>query len=176
MDFIEDHNLEKHKEYLGRLKIKYSVLLKSEPLLSGLSVKKILRSKVKEPYRSEALSLLGEIELHRLFFRSFSNKANQPCPALRRFFGSEANFCYRIFNSAMKMQYGFCCLVFRRGNLEIMEASDPCVPFVSAEPILAIDVWEHAYFADFGFDKERYLSLAVARLDLNKITEFFKSD
>ena len=36
--------------------------------------------------------------------------------------------------------------------------------------VRAIDVCEHAYFADYGFDKQRYLISALPYLDITKLT------
>ena len=42
-----------------------------------------------------------------------------------------------------------------------------CLP---APPALAIDVSEHAYFLDYGFDKQRYIMAALPFLDLSKLS------
>ena len=40
------------------------------------------------------------------------------------------------------------------------------------EPILAVDICEHVYFLDYGFDKERFLCRFLPYLSLSKIDQF----
>ena len=37
-------------------------------------------------------------------------------------------------------------------------------------PCLCIDLYEHAYFGDYGFDRKRYISAALSVLDLSKLS------
>ena len=41
--------------------------------------------------------------------------------------------------------------------------------FIKGEPRLAIDLCEHAYFIEYGFDKERYLEDLLRHLDLSRL-------
>ena len=70
----------------------------------------------------------------------------------------------------MRLPYGFV-LVYRFGEkIEVRE----CTDFVSAQryaaPALAIDVCEHAYFMDYGFDRERYLVSALPYLNVAELS------
>lgn len=42
-------------------------------------------------------------------------------------------------------------------------------------PILVIDLWEHAYFNDFGSDKEAYIDWCWERLDWRKVEKRLKN-
>ena len=37
LDFLSEHSVAEHKEYLNNLRLRYSILLKSEERLSGLT-------------------------------------------------------------------------------------------------------------------------------------------
>ena len=41
--------------------------------------------------------------------------------------------------------------------------------FLKYDVRLAVDLCEHAYFYDYGFDKKSYLKAALSSLDLSKI-------
>lgn len=45
----------------------------------------------------------------------------------------------------------------------------------SGIPVLALDVWEHAYLPDFGLDKEAYLKWFLGRLDWRNIRKRIKN-
>ena len=41
-------------------------------------------------------------------------------------------------------------------------------------PLLAIDLWEHAYVSDFGNNRDAYMDWAVGRIDWRKADKRFK--
>ena len=41
--------------------------------------------------------------------------------------------------------------------------------FLRYEPVLAVDMYEHAYFNDYGFEKEKYLRTSLEYLDLERL-------
>ena len=73
----------------------------------------------------------------------------------------------------MDVEYGFVCVYSCNGKVSIKGGGDflsLCLPYL---PLVCIDVCEHAYFLDYGFDKERYLKSALPYLDITKLLEKF---
>lgn len=175
MFFLSEDSVLKHKEYLKDLKLKYSVIEKSYPLVKGTDLKTLLSSRLPSNVRSEAAALKSKIILHELYFDSFSDKFFI-CDAARKYYGSEANFLYEIEREILKSEeYGFL-LVFcdNKKRLRFEFSDDFCEILANASPILSLDLWEHAYFSDFGFDRKRYVKLALSHLNLSKINDFYK--
>jgi len=166
-DFISERACQLHREYLQNLKLKYSVLEKSFPEIVGKTIFDIRKSRVK--YKDEILDLKCDILCHELFFNSFGKK-NQTSVSVRRSFGSEARLLYEIYEAGMGA--GNCFAIISRtkkGEVEFNLGAPSILIGISA-PILAIDLCEHSYFLDFGFDKEKYLSAVLPHLNLNKLT------
>ena len=176
MHFLSSDNVLKHKEFLNNLKLKYSVLEKSFPFIKGKNIKDISRMRIGESDKNEIISLLGNIALHELYFNSFS-KDFYPSEVVRQAYGSEANFLYEMECEILKNEpRGFMLVYFDKRR---RPAFRHCVSFaeslLSFEPILAIDLCEHAYFMDYGFDRKRYVKCALSHLNLNKINDFCKT-
>lgn len=173
MNFLSHDNVLRHKEYLKDLKLKYSVLLKSYPEISGLDLRGIFNSRLAKEEKHEGLELLSNILMHELFFKSFCDSFS-PSSAVKESYGSEANFLYEIEKEALERDdCGFIIVFFDRKNrLDFSFCKGFSEILVNVTPILSVDLWEHAYFGDYGFDKKRYVRQALSFLNFNKINEF----
>ena len=171
MSFLSECSLRIHKEYLNTIKLKYSILLKSEPKLLDLDVKDIQNNRaIKREIRSEAVEHLSEIKAHELYFSSFG----EPCSrsdAIREAYGSESSFLYETMRSSLNFGEGYCFIV--KGSRGIFSINTKSAKTVYLDagilPLLCIDLYEHAYFCDYGFKREDYLNAALYRLDLKRL-------
>ena len=169
MDFISQTNYELHREHLRQLKLRMSIFEKSYPEIVGTSCKEILKLPIKRPERVTAAALYADILAHELYFSSFA-ASNTVSPAIRKTYGSEANFIYQLTMAAGDSSGFLFVSTDRRGAPQISVHTDPLSAYLSdSTPTLALDLCEHAYFYDYFFDKAAYLRAALARLDLSKI-------
>ena len=169
MDFISQTNSELHREHLRTMKLQMSIFEKSYPEIVGKSCKEILKLPIKRSEREAAASLLADILAHELYFSSFS-QTNAPSPAIRKAYGSEANFIYQLAQTAENSSGFLFVLADRRGVSSFSVHTDPLSVFLSDSTlVLAVDLCEHAYFYDYFFDKVAYLRAALSHLDLSKI-------
>ena len=174
MYFLSENNVLSHKEFLKELKLKLSVLEKSYSRLSGVKISELDSLRLSAEVRREALTLKSEILLHELYFDSFSEKFYS-CEAARLAFGSEASFLYEMEEAAKAQSVGFLLIyIDSKGRLSFSIGEDLSRILARATPLLALDLWEHAYFTDYGFDRKKYLKAALLHLNLNKINEFYK--
>ena len=101
---ISESALALHTEYLKTLRLKYSVLEKSYPILSGRSAAQIAKiSKICIKDREEAMLLQCEIKLHELYFSSFG-EGYRLSRCIKETYGSEASFLYELFSLAKKQK------------------------------------------------------------------------
>lgn len=176
MRFLSEESVLRHKEYLRGLKLKYSVLEKSYPEIRGLELGEIYRARIDGGTREECLSLFTKIMMHDLYFNSFCDELHNSMP-VRESFGSEANFLYEIeLEISQHEAAGFLLIFFdrkKRLKFKILEGFSEIL--LSSAPVLALDLYEHAYFSDYGFDRKRYVKSALSHLNLNKINDFCKT-
>ena len=168
MNFLSERNLEMHKEYLNNLMLKYAIFEKSYPALRDADVKAIPKLKIKESEKREAIALLSEILAHKLYFSSFG-KPNSKNEEIRKGFGSEAGLLYSLFCEINKYDGGMLFLYRDGKNLSYTVTRDYSSIFLSRSPLLALDICEHAYFYDYGFDRRSYVLNSLSHLDLTRI-------
>ncbi len=175
--FLSKENILMHKGFLKNSKLLYSVFEKSYPRLKGLSAAEINRLNISANLKKEAIEKKTNIEVHELFFNSFSEKRVR-CPEICASYGSEANFLYEIEKSANEIEDSAFIVIYVTSNKEPAFYCGKRFSnlFIKAYPCLAVDLWEHAYFTDYGFDRKKYIRSALSYLDFSKITDFIKKD
>ena len=167
--FLSESTVRLHLDYLRTQRLKLSIIEKSHPQIKGKSGREILRMKLKRDLRSEIISLYSDICAHQLYFSSF---AENPAPSeiVRRRYGSENSFVYEMKKAAQAIGTGFVfVLKGRRGTPEIKTLSRASEELLTEEPLLVLDLCEHAYFPDYGFALDKYLNAALSHIDLSRL-------
>ena len=172
MRFISEEYFSMHTEFVNSLKLRLSVIERNLPVVSGREVTRaMLRSRNMEV--KSAAELLCEIKLHEIFFDSFCEREYVPSTAAKNSFGSEASLINDIYRLAVDVRCGFVGVCLDRNRqLELFSAEKSSDAFLHGRPLLALDMCEHAYFGDYGFDKERYISAALRSMNLCRLDAF----
>ena len=167
--FLTEENLKLHKDYLCDLRLKYSILTKSNPDIADKIPAEIQGMRLGRDFKSEALRLLVEIMSHDTYFSSFAS-CDTHSKEIKNFYSSEADFRYKILELAMSSTHGFVYILLDKKGKPYPILSDMLhSTYVTDIPVLAIDICEHAYFADYGFNRYEYLKRAISHLDISKI-------
>ena len=167
--FLSRDSILAHIDYMKNLRHRYSIIEKSYPALSGKDIFSCKGRGLPRTVRDEAEELMREYLSHKLYFSSFAENLS-PCQKIRKFYPSEDSFCYEVLTLARKYNGGFIYIFSAGGSSpRILHSSDIPRVFERDTPTLAFDISEHAYFADYGFERDNYLKSAVARLDINKL-------
>lgn len=164
--FLSEGNIKRHFEHLREKRLCYSILEKSLPELRERSINEITRLNIDRGVKDEAISLLWYIKSHECFFDSFS--INQNMVNISRI--SAEKLLYEIYTEAMKMDHGFLFITLdkhRTPRLMFSDGNDGA--FIKYKPILALDLYEHTYFFDYGFDKRRFLQNAIKYLNISSL-------
>ena len=170
LQFLTEENLKIHKEYLRQKKLKLSIFEKSIEGIKNKNIKEISRQKLNKQDKVEILELMSDIALHELFFSSFGENKYPPSLSVKECFTTETAFLNSVYRAALGINYGFVTVFLRCGRV-VIETTEAELyrSFLYSSPVLAIDVSEHSYFLDYGFDKERYLYSALPYLSLDKL-------
>lgn len=167
--FLSRENIEKHLEHVRQARLRLSVLEKSFPCISGAKIAEIKNANIDRKAKGEALWLKKYVKSHELFFNSFSLNGGR-CEKIKKYYSSREGFIYEIFRVAREMDSGFLFVHIdgKRGP-KIDFSSDLSAPFTKYEPNLALDLYEHTYFADYGFLKDKFLKNALSYFNIEAI-------
>ena len=163
--FLSKENIKLHLSHLNDLKLKYSILEKSCPILHKKRYSDVYSMKLSREVKQEALELLYKIEAHEIYFSSFCEK-NQRCDFLRKYFPSKEAFLYEIFLLAKTSKSDFLFISTVKKGKPVISFEEDTLMF---NPLLVLDLAEHSYFGDYGFDREEYIRRAISVLDLAKL-------
>ena len=168
--FLSEESITRHSDYVRQKRLKYSIIESSVPLLKGSDIGDIYRMKIAPCDKRDAIGLMSEIRLHDVFFSSFGIPAYPRATTVASAYGNEANFLNLIYRKCLALPHGFVLIYLFGDRIEVRECTDFASAFYRHAPALAIDVCEHAYFTDYGFDRERYLISALPYLDLTRLS------
>ncbi len=169
MDFISDEAETLIRERVHILSLKASIIRKNDFQGKNITCLEMLRSPVGRCVRADILSVVPELILESTFLDSFSGERGKRLPEHVRGKITEAELSNMIFREALLRECGFVSICTVGNTVRICSEPDPLSHFRWGAPVLAIDVSEHAYFIDYGFDKREYLLRAIPYLDLEKL-------
>jgi Fe-Mn family superoxide dismutase len=134
--------------------------------------------------KREELIAAGSVILHEIFFDSLGGDGDSPPSGLAQPSGGLAQALERDFGSVMAWRAeftamakalaggsGWVILVWseRLGRLVNQWATDHAHGLPGATPILALDMYEHAYHLDFGAKAAAYVDQVMANLHWKRI-------
>ena len=124
---------------------------------------------------------------HSLYFECIGAKsASQPkdtlAAAIEKDFESFDNFTTQFKGEASKL-FGsgwVWLLVDRSGKLQITSNANQDNPLmrnakVQGKPILALDVWEHAYYLDYQYKRKNYIDAFFKVINWRKVEENYEA-
>lgn len=140
--------------------------LKDEPSLQGCSLEKLIKSAGRLPVRLQApvRNNAGGVYNHRFFFHGLApvgttaphgallEQINCQFGGLEPFRAAFQKAALSVFGS------GYAWLVLDRRELKLVTTPNQNSPLeLGLHPILAIDVWEHAYYLDYFNVRASYI-------------------
>lgn len=123
---------------------------------------------------NESFNTSGMI-LHELYFDNLGGSGGEPTGKLLDFinrdFGSFENWKKEFLGMASAGR-GWVLLCIFNGKLKnyLVDYHDLGAVW-GAKPILALDLWEHAYYLDYGPDKTKYLQAFFKNIDWEKVNQ-----
>ena len=178
------HYAKHHAAYTNNL----NAALEKAPELEGKSIEDILRglSAVKDPaIRTAIQNNGGGYYNHNLYFGILSPKAaavpeGELADEISKAFGSVEALKEKLTAAAMgRFGSGWAWLsADANGALKVSSSPNQDNPFLEEggfTPILAIDVWEHAYYLKYKNLRADYLKAFWNVLDWNEVAKRFKA-
>lgn len=148
--------------------------------LEGLTIEEVL-SKL-DTSIPEIRNNAGGYYNHSLYFKCLSPKAEKPkdslATAIKKKFGSYEDFTTAFKTEAAK-QFGSSwvwLIVDASGDLQITSTANQDNPLMrnaemKGKPILALDLWEHAYYMDYQYKRKLYVDAFFKVINWKKVNE-----
>lgn len=130
--------------------------------------------------REDILFNLGGVINHNLYFSSMSSKKEKPNTILNReinnTFGSFNEFKVKFKQSALSIKgSGYTFLVLDNEKLKIVNLLNQDNPYnYYYAPLLALDMWEHAYYINYENKKDIYIDNFFEVMDFSMANKFFE--
>ena len=153
--------------------------------LENLTIEELLAKL--DPSVPEIKNNAGGYYNHSLYFKCMGPKAGgEPkdtlAAAITKKFGSYTDFTNAFKTEATK-QFGsgwVWLIVDRSGNLQITSTQNQDNPMmrgavVPGKPILALDLWEHAYYLDYQYKRKNYVDAFFNVINWNKVAENYEA-
>lgn len=175
---MEIHHTKHHQGYIN----KYLKALEGHNDLLAQDVEYVLRNldKVPEAKRQGVINNGGGYYNHRLFWTILTPETSAPSTelhdAINASFGSFSEF-KELFSKAAATRFGsgWAWLVKTKdGSLAVTSTANQDAPFDLGNPILGLDVWEHAYYLNYQNRRPDYISNFFHVVNWNQVSENFK--
>jgi Fe-Mn family superoxide dismutase len=155
-----------HKTYVDNLN---KLILGSE--YASLTLDKIITSTEGKPEKTAIFNNAAQTWNHTFYWNSLTPKGGgEPPDALKlkieASFGS-VDTCRKELASTAVSQFGsgWAWLVQEGGTLKVVKTANAAIPMtMGLKPLLAIDVWEHAYYLDYQNRRADYVNAVLDKL------------
>ncbi len=132
--------------------------------------------------RGAILYNLGGVLNHELYFLNMSpKKENQPIGALleaiNNQYGNYENFRQQFLETASYLVgSGYTFLVLNKNKkLEIINLSNQETPYLyELVPLIALDLWEHAYYLNYQNERDRYMKNFFEIINFEQINALYE--
>jgi Fe-Mn family superoxide dismutase len=161
------HYYKHHQAYVDTLNA-----LVEKTKFADMKLEKIIQVTVKPVDEKERkiFDNAAQVWNHDFYWRSLSPAKTKPsgdlASAIARDFGSTASLIAQLAEAG-KNQFGsgWAWLVSKDGKLSVEKTSNAMTPMAKAiNCLLAIDVWEHAYYLDYQNARPKYLEAVLANI------------
>ncbi len=176
---MEIHHTKHHQGYIT----KYVNALEGHDDLLDKDVEYVLKnlSLVPEKAKQAVINNGGGYYNHRLFWTILTpNKTEMSKElkgAIERDFGSVDNFKEK-FSTAANTRFGSgwaWLIVDKNKKLHVVSTANQDTPFSEGQPILALDVWEHAYYLNYQNRRPDYVNNFWNVVNWEEVSKNFKS-
>ncbi len=176
---MEIHHTKHHQAYIDKL----NAALESQSELSDKSIEEILTNinKVNEEIRQAVINHGGGFANHNLFWEIMTpNSTKKPegplADSIDMKFGNFENFKTKFSEVAQtRFGSGWAFLVVDESReLQIVSTSNQDSPLMqNMTPILALDVWEHAYYLKYQNKRPDYVAAWWNVINWTKVSELY---
>ena len=156
-----------HQGYVTKL----NELLGTAPTLADLSLEELIRKTAGDTTQRAVFNNAAQIWNHTFYWNSLKKGGAQAptgklLEAVQTSFGDLTKFKEAMTKAAVgQFGSGWAWLVAEGSSLKIVTTPNAETPLTSSQnPLLTIDVWEHAYYLDYQNKRKDYVEAVLANL------------
>jgi Fe-Mn family superoxide dismutase len=159
---LQLHHGKHHKLYVDKTN-----KLLEEHALEGETLEDVVRACAGVPDRTQLFNNAAQAWNHDFYWHSLAPKGGEPAAALmkriEKKWGSYQRFTKDLATAAFnQFASGWAWLVVKNGELDILTTSNADTPMARGVGcLLALDVWEHAYYVDYRNQRDKYLAAVI---------------
>ena len=177
---MEIHHGKHHNTYVTKL----NDALKDQPDLAAKGLEDLLRDigNVPDGIRQAVVNHGGGHANHSLFWKIMGpNKGGQPGGELAKdiesTFGAFDSFKEKFAAAAApRFGSGWSWLACKAGRLDVFSTANQDSPLAEGfEPILGLDVWEHAYYLNYQNRRPDYIAAFWNVVNWDQVAENYKA-
>jgi Fe-Mn family superoxide dismutase len=177
---MEIHHGKHHAAYITNV----NKALEGHADLAKMEIDDLMRnlSKVPDDIRAAVRNNGGGHANHSLFWQLMSpKKGGEPrgdlASAIKSTFGELQQFQEKLNNAGLtRFGSGWAWLVVDHGRLEIVSTANQDTPLSDGkQPILGVDVWEHAYYLKYQNRRADYLKAWWNVVNWDKAADLYKA-
>ncbi|MDA3837124.1 MAG: superoxide dismutase [Nanoarchaeota archaeon] len=175
---VKIHYGKHHQGYVDKL----NAIIKEYPELTNKTVEWLLEniSDVSSEIRQKVINFGGGVYNHNIFWNILKkdvvlNPESEIAKAITQKFGSFENFKEEFENKSNTLfGSGWTWLVLNKNQLEIIQTTNQESPLSGRMvPLIAIDVWEHAYYLKYQNKRPEFTKNFWNILNWNKVNELY---
>jgi len=185
---VENHFNNHHRRYVDRV----NALIQGTPL-EGLTIEEIMERTAKRKSTAELFNNAAQAFNHAFFWSSIRPAGGgRPTGLIAHHiandFGGYDAFAVKFRKAAQGLfGSGWIWLVLDKGKVKILTTKDAQTPGLKGKtPLVALDLWEHSYYPDYGPRRAAYVdaflnglinwdfaNANIARTRLNQVADRF---
>jgi len=173
---MEIHHSKHHQGYVNKL----NLALEKNLNLQEKPISEILKdlNSIPENIRSSVMNNGGGVYNHDFFWSILKKKIapkGEIIEELNKKFGSFEEFKNQFTNSATTLfGSGWAWLVLENNELKIIQTKNQDSPISKNQiPLIAIDVWEHAYYLKYQNKRPEYIENFFNIINWEKVNHLF---
>jgi len=173
-DALEPHisraTLEVHYDKHHRAYVEKTRLLAKEARLSDTSLEQIIRYAARQESHRALFQNAAQAWNHEFYWNSMCRGGSKPTDEIARRIAADLGgfdaFAEKLAAAATgQFGSGWAWLVLNGDSLAITQTSNADTPLAHGQvPLLAIDVWEHAYYLDYQNRRSDYVKAVIHNL------------
>jgi Fe-Mn family superoxide dismutase len=155
-----------HRGYLDKL----NELIQGTPM-ADMRLEEIVRAVAVDPEKKAVFNNAAQTWNHTFYWRSMRPKgggkpSGELAAKIDASFGSFDEFRKQFVDAGLtQFGSGWAWLVSDKGSLKVIKTPNADTPVTTAAvPLLAIDVWEHAYYLDYQNRRKDYVTAVLDNL------------